>query len=246
MPSCRCVVVTTEVAAPSRATPTLTDGAVTLRPLRWRDGPAWAAVRRANLDWLAPWEATPPDGTVAVPTSLATFATMLRRLRREARRGHGQVFAVVHDGELVGQLNVGGISRGSLHSCHLGYWIDARVAGRGIMPTAVALVVDHCFWTLRLHRVEVNIRPENAASLRVVEKLGFRPEGVRRRYLHIDGAWRDHATFAMTPEDVPGGLVARWRRVQRVAALDVGAPGVHGAWSVDPAATRGRHTADGA
>jgi hypothetical protein len=71
--------------------------------------------------------------------------------------------------------------------------------------------VDHCFLTLGLHRIEVNIRPENRASLRVVEKLGFRPEGLRRRYLHIDGAWRDHLTFALTVEDVPEGLLPRWR-----------------------------------
>jgi ribosomal-protein-alanine N-acetyltransferase len=83
------------------------------------------------------------------------------------------------------------------------------------MPTAVALAVDHCFLVLRLHRVEVNIRPENTASLRVVEKLGFRDEGLRRRYLHIDGAWRDHRSFALTAEEVPGGLLSRWRSRQQ-------------------------------
>ena len=120
-------------------------------------------------------------------------------------------FAVLYDGELVGQLNVGGIVRGSLHGCHLGYWIDSRVAGRGIMPTAVALVTDHCFWVAGLHRVEVNIRPENAASRRVVEKLGFREEGLRQRFLHIDGDWRDHLSYALVSEEVRGGLLARWQ-----------------------------------
>jgi len=187
---------------------------VTLRPLRWRDGPSWCAVRRANVEWLRPWEATPPGRSPGVPTSPATFVTMLRRLRREQRRGHGLALSIDLDGELVGQLNVAGITRGSLHSCSLGYWVDRRVAGRGIMPTAVALVVDHCFWTLRLHRVEVNIRPENVASRRVVEKLGFREEGVRERFLNIDGDWRDHLSYALVHEDVPGGLVARWRRTR--------------------------------
>jgi [ribosomal protein S5]-alanine N-acetyltransferase len=92
--------------------------------------------------------------------------------------------------------------------------VDRRVAGRGVIPTAVAMVVDHCFFTLGLHRIEVNIRPENAASLRVVDKLGIRSEGLRRRYLHIDGAWRDHASFAMTVEEVPSGLLARWRSLR--------------------------------
>ena len=81
------------------------------------------------------------------------------------------------------------------------------VAGRGVMPTAVALAVDHCFRTVGLHRIEVCIRPENAPSRRVVEKLGFREEGLRPRYLHIDGAWRDHLVFALTAEEVPGGLL---------------------------------------
>ena len=104
---------------------------------------------------------------------------------------------------LVGQLTVGGITWGSLCSAHMGYWVDARVAGRGVMPTAVALAVDHCFQVLGLHRIEVNIRPENAACLRVVEKLGFRDEGLRQGYLHIDGQWRDHRSFALTAEEVP-------------------------------------------
>jgi ribosomal-protein-alanine N-acetyltransferase len=84
------------------------------------------------------------------------------------------------------------------------------MAGRGVIPTAVALAVDHCFFTVGLHRLEANIRPENAASRRVVEKLGFREEGLRRRQLHIDGAWRDHLCYALTVEDVPGGLRSRW------------------------------------
>jgi ribosomal-protein-alanine N-acetyltransferase len=138
---------------------------------------------------------------------------MVRAFTREARAGRMLPFAIDLDGELVGQLTVSGIAWGSLRSGQIGYWVDRRVAGRGITPTAVAMVVDHCFFTVGLHRIEVNIRPENHASLRVAQKLGLRPEGIRRRYLHIDGAWRDHSTFAMTVDEVPGGLLARWRRI---------------------------------
>jgi [ribosomal protein S5]-alanine N-acetyltransferase len=194
---------------------TLTADRVTLRPLRLRDGRVWTEVRRANVQWLKPWEATPVDGPVGVPTSYAVFATMTRRQRRQARRGAGMPFALLYDDRLVGQLNVGSIVRGSLHGCHLGYWIDSRVAGLGIMPTAVALVTDHCFWAVGLHRVEVNIRPENVASRRVVEKLGFREEGVRQRFLHIDGEWRDHISYALVRDDVPGGLLARWQQSRK-------------------------------
>jgi len=101
-------------------------------------------------------------------------------------------------------------------SAYAGYWVDARVAGRGVMPTALALAVDHAFAAGQLHRIEVNIRPENTASRRVVEKLGFREEAYHPRYLHIDGAWRDHVGYALTTEDViaEGGLLARWHRVR--------------------------------
>jgi ribosomal-protein-alanine N-acetyltransferase len=97
----------------------------------------------------------------------------------------------------------------------VGYWIDSAVAGRGIMPIAVAMVCDHGWLTMGLHRIEVNVRPENAPSLRVVDKLGFRYEGLRPRYLHIDGAWRDHVTYALNAEEVPGGLRARLLETSR-------------------------------
>jgi ribosomal-protein-alanine N-acetyltransferase len=188
----------------------LDDGPVQVRPLRLRDGAAWVEARTRNVAWLREWEATPPGAPADVPTSVATFVTMTRRLRQEARRGRGLPFAVLYDGAFVGQLNVASVVRGSLHSASLGYWVDQRVAGRGIMPTAVALVTDHCFWVVGLHRVEVNIRPENTASRRVVEKLGFREEGVRRRFLHIAGDWRDHISYALTREEAADGVVKRW------------------------------------
>lgn len=185
---------------------TLRDGRIMLRPIARGDREAWTQVRALNRDWLDAWEATPPRD-LGPPVS---FATMARGLRGQARRGQLLPFVVMCDGVLVGQLTVGGITYGSLCSAHIGYWIDSRVAGRGIMPTAVALAVDHCFLVLRLHRVEVNIRPENVASLRVVEKLGFREEGLRRSFLHISGEWRDHRSFALTADEVPHGLLARW------------------------------------
>jgi ribosomal-protein-alanine N-acetyltransferase len=193
----------------------LVDGPVTLRGLRSRDGAAWVRVRRQNVDWLLPWEASAPGTTARVPTSMATFISMWRRLRQEARHGRCLPFAIFYEGELVGQLTVGGVTRGSLQGAHLGYWVDRRVAGRGIMPTAVALATDHAFWSVGLHRLEVNIRPENVASRRVVEKLGFREEGLRRAFLHIGGEWRDHLSFALTADEVPAGLLSRWHRMQR-------------------------------
>ncbi|MBV9485091.1 MAG: GNAT family N-acetyltransferase [Frankiaceae bacterium] len=193
---------------------TLSDGQVTLRPLRMRDGPSWMEARRRNIEWLRPWEATPPRGPSMFGVSAAVFTSMTRRLRSDARAGRALPFVITYRGEFAGQLNVAGVVRGSMDSAHIGYWVDEKFAGRGVMPTAVALAVDHCLGPVGLHRIEVNIRPENTASRRVVEKLGFREEGLRERYLHISGDWRDHLTFALVRDDIPHGLLHRWRRQQ--------------------------------
>jgi len=187
----------------------LRDGDVELRPLRMRDAAAWSEVRLVNEAWLAPWE---PTGVSPWHErfSMTAFAPMLRALRRQAKEGTTLPFAMTYRGRFVGQVTAGNIWRGSLNSCFLGYWIDGRYAGLGITPTAVALLTDHCFGEARLHRVEANVRPENAASRRVLDKLGFREEGLRERYLHIDGAYRDHLCYALTAEEVPGGLLRRW------------------------------------
>lgn len=191
----------------------LTDGATALRPIRLRDQRAWREVNQRNREWLRPWEATiPPALPGQYPPRRPTYRQMVRHLRSEAQAGRMLPFVVGYEGRLVGQLTVAGITWGSMCSGHIGYWIDQAAAGRGVMPTAVALATDHCFRTVGLHRIEVCIRPENGPSRRVVEKLGFREEGVRPRYLHIDGAWRDHLVFALTAGEVPEGLLTRWRR----------------------------------
>jgi ribosomal-protein-alanine N-acetyltransferase len=171
--------------------------------------------------WLSPWEATPP-GISAIPLSwgerqsLGVFTQMLRTLRRQARQGISLPFAVTVDDHLAGQLTIGNIVRGAFNSAYAGYWVDSMAAGQGVMPTALALAVDHCFGSVGLHRIEANVRPENAASRRVVEKLGFRQEGLHERYLAIDGAYRDHIGYAVTVEDVPEGMVQRWRQARTV------------------------------
>jgi ribosomal-protein-alanine N-acetyltransferase len=137
---------------------------------------------------------------------------MVRRYNAHARQGEALPWALAVDGALAGQVNVAGIVRGSAQTAHIGYWIGQEFAGHGYVPTGVAVAIDYCFESLRLHRVEINIRPENTASLRVVEKLGLRSEGIRERYLHIDGDWRDHLCFAITADEVPNGLLKRWRR----------------------------------
>jgi [ribosomal protein S5]-alanine N-acetyltransferase len=185
---------------------TLRSGDVTVRPLSPGDAAEWRRARQRSAAWLRPWDATVPPGGDARPT---TFRSLVRRLRRAARQGVAYPFAIEVDGHFVGQVTVSNIVRGSAMFASVGYWIDVAYAGRGAVPRAVALVIDHCFAS-GLHRIEVAIRPENSNSLRVVEKLGIPEVGYAPRYLHIDGDWRDHRLYGITAEDVPpGGLITR-------------------------------------
>jgi ribosomal-protein-alanine N-acetyltransferase len=178
---------------------------VVLRPLRRRDRKAWREARERNRDWLRPWDATSPAGTHPP----RTFGSMVRHSERQAAAGQSMPFVIEIDGGLVGQVTVNNVVRGSAQFASIGYWIDQAYAGRGITTRAVGMAIDHCLFVARLHRIEVAIRPENTASLRVVEKLGIQEYGFAPRYLHIDGDWRDHRLFAVTVEEVPGGILKR-------------------------------------
>jgi ribosomal-protein-alanine N-acetyltransferase len=213
--------------------PGLLDAPLVLRPMRMSDARACREVRAANDRWLRPWDPTSPAGppaasrvgtvvgTVVGPV-VGTVVSAIRRTpvgscvsvarkRREARRGTAISWAIRYGGQFAGQLTVWRITWGSSRSAEVGYWVDQRVAGRAIMPTALAMAADHCFSVLGLHRLEAGIAPENLPSRRVVEKLGFRDEGLRARAVHIDGAWRDHLCYALTAEEVPAGALPLWR-----------------------------------
>jgi [ribosomal protein S5]-alanine N-acetyltransferase len=187
---------------------------VGLRPPRLRDATTWSSLRLRNEAWLAQWEPTATQPWGARHTA-AAWPSLMSSTRRLAKAGAMLPFVVTYDDRFVGQLTVTNVVRGALRSAHIGYWIDQAVAGRGIMTTAVALATDHCFGPVGLHRIQIDIRPENVASRRVVAKLGFREEGYLVRYLDIDGGWRDHVSYALTVEDVPGGLVRQLRAMAR-------------------------------
>lgn len=182
---------------------------VSLRPLtRWDVGRLEFLLTR-DRDWLSPWEATTPGIRFALDVRW-----MVKSLISQARKGNGLAFAIEYEGELVGQLNVANILYGSVSSATIGYWIAKEFAGRNITPTAVALAIDYLFNVVQLHRVEIDIRPENAASLRVVEKLGLRLEGTKERFIHIDGEFRDHKIFAITKEELKAPMVTRLSNTQ--------------------------------
>lgn len=179
---------------------------VGLRPLRRRDAATWARLRRDNAQWLGPWDASlPPE---AGPPS-TSYLAMISMLRRRARQGLSLPFVATWDGEMIGMVTVSNIIWGSSRSASIGYWVAQSHAGRGITPTGVALVCDHLFTTVGLHRIEIAIRPENVASLRIVAKLGFTEIGLATGYLHIAGSWRDHRVFQLLADDVPHGVLSR-------------------------------------
>ncbi|MBA3339477.1 MAG: GNAT family N-acetyltransferase [Geodermatophilaceae bacterium] len=186
---------------------TLCAGRVRLRPLRRGDAADWERLQLRNEAWLSPWEPTAPSSW-AIRHSRGNFRRMVRALRRRANLGLCLPFAVLVDGKFAGQLTVDNVVRGVLRSAHLGYWIDRAVARQGHMSLAVALVIDHCFGPVGLHRLQADVRPENAPSRALVSGLGFREEAFYVRYLDIAGDWRDHVGYALTTEDARGGELA--------------------------------------
>jgi ribosomal-protein-alanine N-acetyltransferase len=164
---------------------------VELHPLRRRDADEWSRLRVANESWLSQWEpshALPWRDRHTPPA----YRAMRRAVLQRARLGTSLPFAVRVEGRLAGQVTIDNIVRGALRAGYLGYWIDRQVAGRGMASLA-------------------DIRPENGPSQRLVERLGFQREGLLRRYLDIDGDWRDHYAYSLLPEDLPGTVLARWQ-----------------------------------
>ena len=179
-------------------------GSVELRDLKKRDARKLQALLIKDRAWLSPWEATTPG--IRYPVDARD---LISNLLYQQRKGSGLAFLIEVEGELAGQINVANILYGSVSSASIGYWIGKDFAGRGAIPIAVALTIDHLFDELHLHRVEIDIRPENDASLRVVQKLQLREEGLKERFIHIDGQWRDHRIFAITAEERKGSMLGR-------------------------------------
>lgn len=173
---------------------------ITLRPLRYRDRNKWLQVRMVNRDWLKQWEATSPFHS---ERDLPSYFEMVNFHNREGRAGRAISLGMWFGSNLIGQITMGGISYGALRGAHIGYWIDQRYANKGITTNVVTHLTNYGFSVLKLHRIEIALRPENGASRRVAEKAGYVLEGSRPSYLHIDGAWRDHLVFVRFNSDNP-------------------------------------------
>jgi ribosomal-protein-alanine N-acetyltransferase len=185
---------------------------VVLRTMTENDYEGWLEVRGRCHEWLLKWEPRSAHSS-HLAEDQRSFVSRCAIRERERQMGTGYGFGIFVDGRFVGEITLSSIQRGPLQSAYIGYWIDEAVAGRGLMPEAVVTMMQYAFESLRLHRIEINIIPRNAPSRRVVEKLGLRFEGIAERYLEIDGAWEDHARYAITAEewnDRAPELVADW------------------------------------
>jgi ribosomal-protein-alanine N-acetyltransferase len=184
---------------PADASPTIHAEGLYLRPPVAQDYEAWAEVRLASREFLEPWEPTWPDDDL---TRFA-FRRRVRRYAQEIREDASYAFFVFRsrDDELLGGVTLSNVRRGVAQACSLGYWMGARHAGQGLMTRAVRAVTPFVFDTLRLHRLEAACMPHNGASVRVLEKAGFKREGFARRYLCIAGVWQDHVLYAMLADD---------------------------------------------
>jgi [ribosomal protein S5]-alanine N-acetyltransferase len=175
---------------------------VHLRHPVMQDYAAWAELRALSRMHLTPWE---PQWTRDELTR-SNFRRRLRQYHRELRDDQGYAYLIFSDADyrLVGGLNISNIRRGVAQAASLGYWMGLPYAGRGYMTEAVRGAVHFAFSSLRLNRLEAACLPSNAASQRVLEKVGFAREGRARRYLRINGQWQDHDLFAVLQDDPRG------------------------------------------
>jgi len=172
---------------------------ILLRIPRLADHDAWRRLRAQSRRFLEPWE---PAWTEDELTK-ASFRQRIRRYEHDIAEGTSlPLFVFRRDTEaLIGGLTIGHIRRGAAQSCMIGYWMGETHAGHGYMHDALDLVIPHVFGPMRLHRIEAACIPDNLRSIRLLEKAGFQQEGYLRRYLKINGAWRDHILYARLADE---------------------------------------------
>lgn len=175
---------------------------VVLRAPQMSDYPAWAELRASSREFLMPWE---PLWSMDELTR-ASFRRRVRHYQRDLREDIGYALFIysVATGGLVGGVTLCNIRRGVTQSCTLGYWVGAQYAQQGYMTAAIRAVVPFVFDSLDLHRLEAACLPANTASMRLLEKTGFKREGLARRYLRINGGWQDHLLYGLLDSDAHG------------------------------------------
>lgn len=188
-------------------TPILQGNQHLLRLARHGDYRQWMNLRAESRTFLQPWEPTWRDDEL----SEASFRSRVNRGVDEFRAGYAVPFLLFAraDMSLLGGLTIGYIRRGAAQSCMIGYWMGERHAGHGHMLAALQIAIPYIYGQLQLHRIEAACIPENWKSVRLLEKAGFEREGLLRKYLKINGEWRDHVMFSRLPDDGEFGKMTR-------------------------------------
>lgn len=167
---------------------------------------AWVALRTESRDFLTPWEPVWADDHL----SQKSFSNRVYWAQRASGNGTAlPLFLLRRDGTLLGAITLDNIRRGPSQSASIGYWIGAPFARHGYMREAITALVHHAFTLMDLSRIEAGCLPENAASRGVLEKAGFKYEGVAQSYLQINGRWRNHVLYANLRGDRRGRSDAR-------------------------------------
>ena len=201
-----------------------------LRPLVSSDFAQWREVRERCLDWLVKWEPRPPSSAPDPSRDRQAFANRCRMRERERSLGTAFDFGLWHEGWFCGEINISHVARGAFQSAHVGYWVDERLAGEGLVAEGLMAVFGFAFEQAGLHRVQISIMPRNDASLRVVQKLGLRSEGIAQGYIQIAGVWEDHVRFGLTLEDWRAGrdeMAARLRAARSDAVAQSSGSDIH-------------------
>ncbi|MGH6760467.1 MAG: GNAT family N-acetyltransferase [Phyllobacterium sp.] len=159
------------------------------------DYKAWVEIREKSRDFLTPWEPLWNEDDL----ERSAFRHRIRRYNEETHAGTAYPFFLFrnNDSRLLGGITLGNIRRGVGQNGMIGYWIGEPYAGQGYMSEALQLVIPFAFDQLRLHRLEAACIPSNERSIRILEKAGFRREGLLRSYLKINGMWQDHLLFSL-------------------------------------------------
>jgi [ribosomal protein S5]-alanine N-acetyltransferase len=174
---------------------------VTIAPLAAGDAEELLELLVRNRAFLAPYEPLRPDSDFTIEGVRAS----IEQLAAARESGAAYAFCIRAGGAIVGRVSLSQVFRRAFQSCYLGYFVGEEHNGRGYATAGVRLAVDYAFDDLRLHRVQANVMTKNPRSARVLEKAGFRREGLALRYLQIAGRWEDHDMYAMTVEDRGAG-----------------------------------------
>ncbi|QUJ75295.1 GNAT family N-acetyltransferase [Sulfitobacter albidus] len=179
---------------------------MTLRPPVHNDHRAWVALRSESREFLTPWEPTWARDHL----SRKAFSNRVYWANRSVNAGTALPLFMIRrtDQVLLGAITLDNIRRGPALAGTLGYWTGAAFARQGYMREAIETVVHYAFNHLDLSRIEAACLPENTPSRGLLERTGFKYEGVAQSYLQIDGRWRTHVLYAHLRGDRRGKTAA--------------------------------------